>query len=140
MLSRVCSKPVVTAPATATAEEVARIMRTKNVGTVVVVNAGRPIGLVTDRDIAVDVVALGKDSSTVRVGEIMRKKPIVIGADQGILDAAKIFAKTSVRRLPVVSKDGKLVGIIAMDDVIILLGNEMGHVAAALSAGLRRAS
>jgi Mg/Co/Ni transporter MgtE len=60
--------------------------------------------------------------------------------DLGILDAAKAFAKTGIRRLPVVTKAGVLVGVIAVDDLIMLLGNEMGHVAGALSAGLRRAS
>ena len=140
MLGKVCTKPVVTASATMTVAEAARAMRVKNVGTVVVVNAGRPIGLLTDRDLVVDVLAHGKDPDVVRVSEVMRKKPIVIGADEGVLDAAKMFAKTGVRRLPVVAKDGKLIGIITMDDVLMLLGNEMGHIASALSAELRRAS
>jgi len=140
MLGKVCTKPVVTAAATMTVAEAARAMRAKNVGTLVIVNAGRPIGVVTDRDIVLDVVAQGKDADAVRLGDVMRKKPAVIGADQGILDAVKMFAKTGVRRLPVVTKDGKMLGIIAMDDVLMLLGNEMGHVASALSAELRRAS
>ena len=140
MLSRVCSKPVITASATTTVAEAARTMRAKNVGAVVVVDAGRPIGILTDRDIAVEVVAQGKDPDATEVGALMRRKPVVIRGDQGILDAAKTFAKTGVRRLPVVAKDGRLVGVISMDDVLILLGNEMGHIASALSAELRRAS
>ena len=140
MLSRVCSKPVITASATTTVAEAARTMRAKNVGAVVVVDAGRPIGILTDRDIAVEVVAQGKDADATEVGTLMRRKPAVIRGDLGILDAAKTFAKTGVRRLPVVAKDGKLVGVISMDDVLILLGNEMGHIASALSAELRRAS
>jgi len=140
MLGKVSTKPVVTASATMTVAEAARAMRVKNVGTLVVVNAGRPIGVLTDRDIVVDVVAHGRDADSVRVSEVMRKKPAVIGADEGILDAAQKFARTGVRRLPVVARDGKLVGIISMDDVLMLLGNEMGHIASALSAELRRAS
>jgi len=140
MLGKICTKPVVTAAATMTVTEAARAMRVKNVGTVVVVNAGRPIGVLTDRDIVTDVVAQGKDPDAVRVSEVMRKKPTVIGADQGIFDAVRTFAKTGVRRLPVVTRDGKMMGIIAMDDVLMLLGNEMGHIASALSAELRRAS
>jgi Mg/Co/Ni transporter MgtE len=65
---------------------------------------------------------------------------VTIREDLGIFDAAKVFARTGVRRLPVVAKSGVLVGVIAVDDVIVLLGNEMGHMAAALSAGLRRVS
>ena len=140
MLGKICTKPVVTASAQMTVDQAARAMRSKNVGALVVVNAGRPIGMLTDRDVAVEVVAKGMDPDTVRVGDVMHKRPITIREDLGIFDAARVFAKTGVRRLPVVTKSGVLVGIIAVDDLIMLLGNEMGHVAGALSAGLRRAS
>jgi CBS domain-containing protein len=140
MLGKICTKPVVTASAQMTVDQAARAMRTKNVGALVVVNAGRPVGMLTDRDVAVEVVAKGMDPETVRVGDVMGKKPVTIREELGILDAAKVFAKTGVRRLPVVTRSGVLVGIIAMDDLIMLLGNEMGHMAGALSAGLRRAS
>ena len=140
MLGKICTKPVVTASAQMTVDQAARAMRSKNVGALIVVNAGRPVGILTDRDVAVEVVAKGMDPDTVRVGDVMRKKPMTIREDLGVLDAAKAFAKTGVRRLPVVTKAGVLVGVIAVDDLIMLLGNEMGHVAGALSAGLRRAS
>jgi CBS domain-containing protein len=140
MLGKICIKPVVTASAQMTVEEAARAMRTRNVGALVVVNAGRPIGMLTDRDVAVEVVAKGLDPDTARVGDVMHKKPITIREDLGLFDAAKVFARTGVRRLPVVTKSGVLVGVIAVDDLIMLLGNELGHVAGALSAGLRRAS
>ncbi|HYB40839.1 MAG TPA: CBS domain-containing protein, partial [Candidatus Methylomirabilis sp.] len=91
-------------------------------------------------DIATEVVAHGKDPESVPVGKVMRRKPAVIRAEAGVLDAAQMFARTGVRRLPVVAKDGTLLGIITMDDILILLGNEMGHISAALAAGLRRAS
>jgi Mg/Co/Ni transporter MgtE len=65
---------------------------------------------------------------------------MTIREDLGLLDAAKTFARTGVRRLPVVTKTGVLVGVITVDDLIMLFGNEMGHLAGALSAGLRRAS
>jgi CBS domain-containing protein len=123
-----------------TVEQAARVMRSKNVGALVVVNAGRPVGMLTDRDVAVEVVATGMDPDTARVGDVMHKKPITIRDNLGIFDAARVFAKTGVRRLPVVTKSGVLVGVIAVDDLIMLLGNEMGHMAGALSAGLRRAS
>jgi CBS domain-containing protein len=140
MLGRICTKPVVTASAQMTVEQAARVMRSKNVGALVVVNAGRPVGMLTDRDVTVEVVATGMDPDTARVGDVMHKRPITIREDLGIFDAARVFAKTGVRRLPVVTKSGALVGVIAVDDLIMLLGNEMGHMAGALSAGLRRAS
>ena len=140
MLGKICTKPVVTASAQMTVEEAARAMRTRNVGALVVVNAGRPIGMLTDRDVAVEVVAKGMDPDVARVGDVMHKRPVTIREDLGLFDAAKVFARTGVRRLPVVTKSGVLVGVIAVDDLIMLLGNELGHVAGALSAGLRRAS
>jgi CBS domain-containing protein len=140
MLGKLSTKPVVTASAQMTVDEAARAMRSKNVGALVVVNAGRPVGMLTDRDIAIEVVARGLDPDSVRVGDVMNKKPVTIREDLGIFDAAKAFARTGVRRLPVVTKTGVLVGVIALDDLIMLLGNELGHLAGAVSAGLRRAS
>ena len=140
MLGKICTKPVVTASAQMTVDEAARAMRSRNVGALVVVNAGRPIGILTDRDVAVEVVAKGMDPDTARVGDVMHKRPVTIREDLGIFDAARVFAKTGVRRLPVVTKSGVLVGVITVDDLIMLLGNELGHVAGGLSAGLRRAS
>jgi CBS domain-containing protein len=139
MLRTIAIKPVVTASIRMTIAEAARAMRAKNVGALVVVNAGRPVGVLTDRDIVMNVVAQGKDPDVARVGDLMRRKPAVLRADAGLLDAAQMFARTGVRRLPVVDRRGELTGIIAIDDLVILLGNEMGHVAAALAAGLRRA-
>lgn len=138
MLKTIAVKPVVTASARMTIAEAARAMRAKNVGALVVLNAGRPLGILTDRDIVMDVVARGNDPDSVLVGDVMHKKPAVISADAGLLDAAHLFAKTGVRRLPVVNGAGQVVGIVALDDLMILLGNELGHVAAALTAGLRR--
>ena len=99
MLGKICTKPVVTASAQMTVDQAARAMRSKNVGALVVVNAGRPVGMLTDRDVAVEVVARGMDPDTVRVGDVMGRKPVTIREELGILDAARVFAKTGVRRL-----------------------------------------
>lgn len=139
MIGQVCTKPVVTAAPDTTIQAAARLMRKKNIGALVVAKNGRAKGFLTDRDIAVDVVAKGKDPATLRVSHVMRKNPTVIGADKGILDATKILSARGVRRLPVVNNGGKLVGIIALDDLLMLLGSEMGNIADALSRGLRRA-
>ena len=140
MLKQVAVKPVVTASARMTIAEAARAMKQKNVGALIVVNAGRPLGVLTDRDIAIDVVAAGKDPDAVRVEDVMRKKPATLREDLGLMDAARVFAKTGVRRLPVVDKAGRVSGIVALDDLMMLIGNEMGLVAGALAAGLRKAS
>ncbi|HTY79066.1 MAG TPA: CBS domain-containing protein [Candidatus Bathyarchaeia archaeon] len=140
MLKQIAVKPVVTASARMTVAEAARIMKQKNVGALIVVNAGRPLGILTDRDIVVDVVAAGKDPDEVHVGDVARKRTATIRDDLGLSDAARAFAKSAVRRLPVVDKAGRVTGILSIDDLMMLLGNEMGYLAGALAAGLRKAS
>src|SRR3972149_3200277 len=135
MIGDVCVKPVVTVSKDTTVQEAARLMRAKKVGALVVVNNGKPEGILTDRDITVNVVAQQRDPEAVRVREVMRTNPTVIREDQGILDAARILGARGVRRLPVVGKGGKLVGIVALDDLLMLFGREMGHVASALARG-----
>ncbi|MBI2160377.1 MAG: CBS domain-containing protein [Candidatus Rokubacteria bacterium] len=138
MIGQVCTKPVVTVSPGATVQEAARLMQRKNVGALVVVGSSRPQGILTDRDIAMAVVAEGRDPATLSVGAVMRKNPAVIREDRGIFDAIKLLSAKGVRRLPVVSRTGKLTGIIALDDLLMLLGTEMGHVSHALSRGLGR--
>jgi CBS domain-containing protein len=114
-------------------------MQSRKVGAVVVVNgSGTPVGVLTDRDITVKVVAQGADPGSVRVGTLVRRKPTVIREDAGILDATKLLSRRGIRRLPVVNKMGKLVGIIALDDLLMLLGSELGHIASTLANELGR--
>ena len=139
MIGQICSKPAVTASPDTTAREAARRMRTRNVGAVVVVNGrGKPIGVVTDRDITVKIVAQGADPALVRVGALITRKPTVINEDAGILDATKLLSRRGVRRLPVVSPAGKLVGIISLDDLLMLIGSELSHIASTLASELGR--
>ncbi len=138
MLWKLVSRPVVTVSPDATVEEAARAMRTKNVGAVVVVRDGRPAGILTDRDVAVGVVGRARNPALVKVGEVMRKNPTVIQEHAGILDAARLLGKKGVRRLPVVNTRSELVGIISLDDILVLLTSEMGHIGSALSQELRR--
>jgi predicted transcriptional regulator len=113
-------------------------MRAKKVGALVVTNARKPVGILTDRDITVDVVAAGSNPGTTTVSKVMHRNPRVLREDQGLFDAVKTFSAAGVRRLPVVSRAGAVKGIIALDDVLMLLGNEMAHVSTALSRSLGR--
>jgi len=139
MIGDVCTKPVVTVSPEATIHEAAHRMWTRKVGALVAVDeAGTPLGILTDRDIVVKVVAAGKDPAKVQVGGVIRGNPTVIREDQGILDATKMLSRRGVRRLPVVGKNGKLVGIVSLDDLLMLLGSEMGHIASTLASELGR--
>ena len=139
MIGQICSKPPVTASPDTTVREAAHRMWTRKVGAVVVVSGrGKPIGVLTDRDIAVKVVAQGGDPAVVRVGSLITRKPTVIHESAGILDATKLLSRRGVRRLPVVSDSGKLVGIISLDDLLMLIGSELGHIASTLASELGR--
>jgi CBS domain-containing protein len=117
----VCRTQVVTAPPTAALPEVAKLMRRHHVGSVVVVDANdakKPLGIVTDRDIVVEVVATGQDVRTITAGEIM-SAPLVTGLDTD--DASwtlKVMRDRGVRRLPVLDAGGAMIGIVALDDLL----------------------
>ena len=138
MLGEMSIKPVVTIAPDASVQEAARLMRTKKVAALVVTNSRKPIGILTDRDITVDVVAAGSDPAATTVSKVMHRNPRVLREDQGLFDAVKTFSGAGVRRLPVVNRGGIVKGIIALDDVLMLLGNEMAHVSTALSRSLGR--
>ena len=138
MIGEMCTKPVVTISPKVSVQEAARLMRRKNVGALVMVDDSRPLGILTDRDIVTAVVAQGRDPMTTTVGEVMRRDLTVIREDRGVFDAITLLSDKGVRRLPVVNAAGKLTGIIALDDLLVLLGREMGHVSSALSRRLGR--
>ena len=104
-----------TAPITvqpdATLGEVAVLMKQEDCGSIPVVEDGRLVGIVTDRDIVIRGVAAGSDPKTQRVSTVMSADPVTIRPDDDLADAEKVMADRQIRRLPVV-ENGKLVGII----------------------------
>ena len=101
----------------ATVMEAARLMRDEDAGIVPVVEGAKLVGTVTDRDIAVRVVAEGKSPESVTVGEIASRDLVTIDPQQELSEALRLMARHQVRRLPVVEEDGKLVGIVAQADI-----------------------
>ena len=97
--------------------EAARLMRDEDVGIVPVVDGEKLIGTVTDRDIAIRVVAEGKSPESTTVGEIASRELVTIDPQQELDEALRLMARHQVRRLPVVEEDGKLVGIVAQADI-----------------------
>jgi CBS domain-containing protein len=106
----------------ATLGEAATLMKQEDCGSIPVVEGGRLVGIVTDRDIVVRGVAAGKDPKTQRVSEVMSANPVTIGPDNDVSDAEAKMADRQIRRLPVVD-GGKLVGIIVTAQ-IARAGNE----------------
>jgi CBS domain-containing protein len=97
--------------------EAARIMRDEDAGLVPVVEGDRLVGTVTDRDIAIRVVAEGKDPQSTTVREVASTDLVTIDPQQELAEALRLMAQHQVRRLPVVEEDGRLVGIVAQADV-----------------------
>jgi len=109
----------------------AKRMEDKLVGSLVVIDGDRPVGIITDRDIALRVVAREKSPDT-PVKEVMTKDPVTIREDATFFELTKTFRDAAVRRLIVVDKDGKLVGLISIDDVMELLTTEFANLIAAI--------
>ena len=105
-----------TIEASTPATDAARSMKDEDVGSLPIVEGDRLAGMVTDRDIAVRIVAEGRDGST-SVGEIASRDLVTVDPDQSIDEAARLMARHQLRRLPVVEEDGRLVGIVAQADV-----------------------
>lgn len=121
-----CRPSVVTAPPGASVMDVARQMSESNVGCVVITDDEcRPVGVVTDRDLVIRVMARELDPGSTPVGEIMTREPVVADQDTGLFEAMQCARESRVRRLPVVDDDDRLVGIITMDDIVRLLAEEM---------------
>ena len=96
----------------------AKMMREEDVGLAPIVEAERLVGMLTDRDITVRVVAEGKDPEQVKVRDVASSSQLVTVSPQQDLDEAlRMMAKHQIRRLPVVEEDGKLVGVVAQADV-----------------------
>jgi CBS domain-containing protein len=108
----------------ATVVDAARAMRDEDAGAVPVTDGERLVAMITDRDIAVRVIAEGKDAQTTRVGEIASRELVTVDPQQDLDEALRLMAHHQVRRLPVVEEDGRLVGILAQADVARHVGDE----------------
>lgn len=129
-IGEICNREVVVVTRAATAAEAARLMRQHHVGDVVVVmeegGLRTPVGILTDRDIVVDAIAVGLDPANLKVGEIMTPDLATVREEVGVFEAIRYMRDRGVRRLPVVDAGGDLIGILALDDLLELLAEELG--------------
>jgi CBS domain-containing protein len=134
----ICQRNVATVRALDDLTSAAQIMREQHVGYLVVIEpevvntAARPIGVLTDRDIVVSVVARETDPRTLRVGDVMTQQPIVISEEASVETALEQMNSSGVRRLPVVGQRGELVGVLSLDEVLGVIAGEMQNVSGSL--------
>lgn len=110
-------KPVFTAPPTMTVKEAAKAMADKRIGSVLVVEKGKTLGIVTEGDV-IEAVAENVNILSCSISKIMSKKLLTVEPDDDIDDAAAIMRDNKIKRVPVIDESGKLVGIVKITDVI----------------------
>ena len=140
-IGEICSREVVFVRRSESCAQAARLMREHHVGSLVVVEDDPPrrvpAGMLTDRDLAVGVMALGLDAERTLVEAAMRPGVAVVQESEGVGRAVALMRAHGVRRLPVVDASGALVGVLAADDLIALLGEELSGLGALLAQGPR---
>jgi len=128
----------VTALANDTITDCARRMHAEHVGCLVVVEKADgsqfPVGMLTDRDIAIEVVAFGLDPNALTAGDVMSGKPAVVEEDDDLLDVLARMRERGARRLPVTRPDGALAGVIALDNVLEALAEQLDGMVGVLKA------
>jgi CBS domain-containing protein len=121
-----------------TVQQAALLMRNHHVGDLVVVEQPNgeqvPVGILTDRDIVVSVIALGLDPASLLVGDIMSEQLLTAGEDDDVYDIIERMRFKGIRRLPVVNSLGGLSGIVSVDDLLEFLAGEVGELVR-ISAG-----
>jgi CBS domain-containing protein len=137
-VGQVCNRIVVFAYRDTPLPEAAKLMRENHIGSLVIVDEaarGRvPVGILTDRDIAVAVVAQALDPRTLTAGEVMTGEPVTANEQDDVLDTLQRMRRRGVRRLPVVAANGTLAGIVTLDDLLELVAEQLGDIVQAITA------
>jgi predicted transcriptional regulator len=142
-VGEICKSAVTTVREFDELSTAARLMREKHVGYLVVVEPNsanaqlKPVGVLTDRDIVVSVVAQDTNPRSLKVGDIMTRQPVVAGEESSIASALQDMRQIGVRRLPIVGRAGQLVGVLSLDDVLDSLASELNDAAGSIRKELR---
>ena len=132
-----CNRDVVVVDKTESVREVIKLMRKHHVGDVVVVekknNKTFPVGIFTDRDIVIEILAEDVDLNAINVGDVMSFELVSVSEDSKLLDAIKLMRIKGVRRLVVVNDKKELSGILTVDDVLELLSEQLSDIVALVS-------
>jgi CBS domain-containing protein len=128
-IGRICVREVDLAEPDESAYVAAQRMHSRNVGTLMVLDKeSRPVGILTDRDLAIRVVGKGLDPRTTSVRDVMTKAPESVYDDTPIEQAISHMRAGPYRRLPVVDRNGKLLGLVSLDDILDLLSEEFAEI------------
>jgi CBS domain-containing protein len=130
-----CRRDPVTVTPDQSVREAAQRMQAHGVGMLVVVDAeGRPVGALTDRDVTIRLVRRGRDADTTPVEAVMNSEVSVVSEAASLEVALRRMRADAVRRMPVVDGEGRLVGIVTLDDALQLISSEIAGVAEVVRA------
>ncbi len=137
-LAQLTLAPVRTIQPTATLVEAARLMCEQSVGALVITDASgiTPLGVITDRDL-VWMISEGLDPRDATVNQFVRSSLQTVQVSDSLSDATRKMREAGVRRLPILDQESRLLGIVSLDDVLVLLGRELADVAAAITGELK---
>ena len=137
LVGEVCNREVVIVDRSASVLEGAKLMRQHHVGTLLIVESSegrnKPIGIITDRDIVLEVLGEGLGVDDVTLSDVMGQELHHIDEGAGLYDAYAMMRSKGVRRLPVVNAHGELVGILAADDLIEIIAEQINELVALIS-------
>ena len=140
----ICTRTVVTVQETDELTQAAQLMREQHVGYLVAVgpkvgleSGFIPIGVLTDRDIVVGVIAKDTDPKALRVGDLMTRQPIVVDESASISTALGEMRRIGIRRIPVTDRNGLLVGVLSLDDILGALSADRVDVAGSVRKEVR---
>jgi len=132
-VGEICNREVVVTTRDTTVADAARLMRDHHVGSLIVAEprdgAQYPVGIVTDRDLVVEIMAMDLDPRDVNVGEVMGRGLVIARESDGIRETLEVMRFKGVRRLPVLSSRGNLLGIVAADDLMKVLAEDITALA-----------
>lgn len=132
-IAEFCNREVVFATREMSLPEAAQLMREYHVGDLVVVDEvdGKrvPVGIVTDRDMVIEIIAKSLDVDEFSVGDIMGRQLVSVQEKEGVFETIRLMRSKGIRRIPVVNQEGGLAGIISADDILDLLAEEMAELA-----------
>lgn len=132
-IGEVCNKEIITVQPEDSVLDAAKLMRQNHVGDVLVVENRNginiPVGIVTDRDLIMEIMAPELDPTVMTVGDIMAPEFTTVKESAGLFEAIQHMRNMAVRRLPVVDESGQLVGIVTLDDLLVLLADELHALA-----------
>lgn len=140
-IGQLCQREVITVHAADELVTAARLMRDKHIGYIVVVEprvaaqTQVPIGVLSDRDIVVGVVARDVEVRSLRVQDVMTREPLVLGESESVENALRELRRRGIRRAPVVGDSGQLIGVVSLDDLLAVLAGELQDVAWSIERG-----